>query len=95
MNRALIVLLATGWIGCVIGPKPEDPALNPDSDLVADTAVGGGGDAPRGDTGALDAPFTTIDGADAAEDASGDAAEAGDAPADAVEVATDGTMEGG
>ena len=96
--RVGVLLLATS--GCVIGPKPEDPATDPtDAAASTDTFVAGGGDTEAADVGVgLDAPTPREAGADAPASDGSDASDAGAAdgePDSRTGDASDGATEGG
>ena len=97
MRRALLVLLLA-MVGCVIGPKPEDPAEAADG-AATDTGTGLASDTGerRDSGGGIDAPFSADAAGDASLDKDGasDAGDGGDARTDAADGATDAPTEGG
>ena len=106
----LFLLVASSAVGCVIGPKPEDPAPSLTADAGTDAGLDYDGSDPSDATADSKAVDTSTDAApppsDGADDAKGDegtdAADAADADAadatdaaDAVDALPDSPAEGG
>ncbi|MBK7400551.1 MAG: hypothetical protein IPJ34_30950 [Myxococcales bacterium] len=105
----VLLLVASSAVGCVIGPKPEDPAPSLTADTGTDAGLDYDGsdlsdattDSKAADT-STDATPPPADGADDAkgEDGATDAGDAADATdaadaADAADASPDSPAEGG